>query len=157
MSQQSSSISTTKELASLLIPMGNGYIVLPQASVAEIVPYSNPEKIDDAPDWLLGRLFWRNREVPLVSFENLNGGSVVLESDRGRVAVLNGINNVEQLAFCAVVTQGVPRQMRVLPSEVSSRQNVDLGPAELMAVDVAGEPAVIPNIDFIESQIISLL
>ena len=42
------------EVASLLIPMVGRPMLLPNVAVAEIVPWVEPEKQDNAPEWFLG-------------------------------------------------------------------------------------------------------
>ena len=40
----------------LLIPLHKETMLLPNAAVAEVIAYSDPESIPDAPDWLHGWL-----------------------------------------------------------------------------------------------------
>ena len=49
----------TNEIRGLMIAVTNGRVLLPNANVTEIITYSTPEPIDNAPAWLLGRTRWR--------------------------------------------------------------------------------------------------
>ena len=61
----------TNEIRGLMITVTNGRVLLPNANVTEIITYSTPEPIDNAPAWLLGRTRWRGWRVPLISFSML--------------------------------------------------------------------------------------
>jgi chemosensory pili system protein ChpC len=157
MSIEIQSTIVANELATLLIPMNGKQLVLPNVTVAEIIPYVEPVADADKPDWFLGTISWRNIEVPIVAFEAMNNEAFKHDSKDRRIAVLNGLVNGDQLPFCGMVTQGVPRLMRILPSEVSAEEDATLGPVELSRVLVSGEPASIPNVDKIQAEILKLL
>jgi chemosensory pili system protein ChpC len=145
------------ELATLLLPVFAKQLVLPNVTVAEIIPYVEAQAEDDVPAWYLGRFNWRNISVPLVSFEAINAEAFTSQGKLRRIAVLNGVVDSEKLPFCAIVTQGAPRLMRVMPDEVANDEQGQTGPAELATVLISGEPAVIPDIDFIQRQLLTLL
>jgi len=48
--------SNNREIRGLMIPVTGTKVLLPNATVAEVITYSVPEKIAGAPPWLLGRL-----------------------------------------------------------------------------------------------------
>jgi chemosensory pili system protein ChpC len=52
------------EVASLLIPLHDKQLILPNVTVAEIIPYRAPTSISDNAGWLLGQLEWRNVHIP---------------------------------------------------------------------------------------------
>ena len=157
MSADIQSAIAANELATLLIPMSGKQLVLPNVTVAEIIPYVEPKADDDKPDWYLGAFNWRNTDVPLVSFEALNGESSDGKGKDRRIAVLNGLVDSQRLPFCGIVTGGVPRLMRIMPDEVSTYESATAGPSELSRVLVSGEKAAIPNVDFIQQEVLNLL
>lgn len=145
------------ELATLLVPVNGRQLVLPNVTVAEIIPYLEPQPEDDVPNWFLGTFPWRNIAVPLISFEAINEEPFVSQSRDRRIAVLNGVFDNDRLPFCGIVTEGVPRLMRVMPDEVSVDDEIAAGPSEVARVLVSGEKAAIPDVDFIQQEIIKLL
>ena len=50
----------------------------------------------------------------------------------------------------ALVTQGIPSQARLMEDQIRQLDG-DPGPADLMQVEVDGEPAWIPNLEYLES------
>lgn len=140
-----------KVLSCVLIPVMNGSLLLPNVSVAEIVDYSEPTVLDNAPAWMVGQIQWRGMTLPVVSYDAANGGAPTPpENVRGSIAVLNTIGaRHESLPFLALITQGIPRQAKIAESALNSREDTP-GPADLMVVDYEGEPARIPNLEYLE-------
>ncbi|MFA7554548.1 MAG: chemotaxis protein CheW [Spongiibacteraceae bacterium] len=157
MSGELQSTIAANELATLLIPVRGKQLVLPNVTVAEIIPYTEPQVESDKPGWYLGTVSWRNISVPLVSFEVLNNQMVGSSGRQRRIAVLNGLVDNQKLPFCAIVTEGVPRLMRIMPDEVVTDEESLVGPAELTSVVVSGERASIPNVDYIQNLVLQVL
>ncbi len=138
-------------LPCVLIPMAGRQLLLPNVSIAEIVDYGATTPKDNGPAWLLGELNWRGLNLPVVSYDAANGGERSDAGDgRGRIAVLNTIgSHHNQLPFLALVTRGIPSQTRVEHSQLHPLEG-DTGPADLMKVDLNGEEAFIPNLEYLE-------
>ncbi len=145
------------DLSTLLIPLDEHQLLLPNVAVAEIIGYTEAEPVADSPDWLLGFIDWRQQRVPLVCPERLNGQPVAAAGPDRRIAVLNGIIGDPQLPFCAVVVAGVPRQMRITAADISRYEDGDTGPAEKSWALVNGELALIPDLDYLQQQVAALL
>lgn len=143
------------EVASLLIPMHGEPLILPNVSVAEIVPLNDIEMMDDTPGWYIGLVEWRSVKVPLLSFESLNGDALIEPNEFTRMAVINGTQDTAKLPFFAIMVQGIPRLVRVFPEEIGRDSPEDgEGDAEAMHVLVNGEKAVIPDLDKIEKRLL---
>jgi chemosensory pili system protein ChpC len=138
------------DIPSLLVPIAGRNLLLPTVTVAEMVPYTPPHSELDAPDWYLGAFVWRELAVPLISFEVINGESRPQVTAHSRVAVLNNTGINDELPFIALPTLGIPRLARVSQEEINQIVDAVKKPFELMHVSVAGERAVIPDIDSLE-------
>lgn len=154
---QSPVTAVVNELATLLIPMNGKQLILPNVTVAEVIPYIEPDARDDAPSWFLGTFPWRNLAIPIVSFEALNEEPFISQSANRRIAVLNGVADGQRLPFCAMVAAGMPRLMRVMADEISVDDEAETGPCEVGRVIVNGEHAVIPNVDFIQQRVLTVI
>lgn len=144
-----------REIASLLIPLQGCQLLLPNVSVAEIVPIAQVSSGEGAPAWYLGSCMWREQRVPLISYEILNGDAKPAMHSRARLAVLNSTGISEELPFLALVTQGLPRLARVNEEEIAAHDVEELKPFEAMQVSWAGEEAVIPDIARMEQAILN--
>lgn len=146
-----------KALSCVLIPVLGGNLLLPNVSIAEIVDYGQTDAPVDAPAWLLGQLSWRGVTLPLISYDAANGGAAALpQARRGRIAVLNTSGEQhDALPFLAIVTQGIPRQAKVEEAALTLREGSP-GPADLSIVAFEGEPARIPNLEYLERLVAGL-
>lgn len=140
-------------LAGLLIPLHGTDLVLPNEAVAEIVDYRTPEPISGAPPWMQGMHQWRGREVPLVSYEQLNGRQVPAGQEPERIVVLNGVGGRPELPFLGFCSQGIPRLIRIHSDEISPADGKK-GAADAMMVQLKDGSASIPNIDLLEQMIL---
>ncbi len=145
-----------QEIASLLVPLQGLQLLVPNVTVAEIVPVSQILPVEGAPEWYLGNCIWREQRVPLVSYEAMNGGAKSGIHGRARFAVLNTTGTSDQLPFMAMLTQGLPRLARVNEEEISAMDVDEKKPVEFMHVAWAGEEAIIPDVAAMEAMLLSL-
>ncbi|MEX0730470.1 MAG: chemotaxis protein CheW [Aquisalimonadaceae bacterium] len=140
---------------SLLIPMEEGYLLLPSSVVAEVVSYSHPEPLPgDYPDWLLGRFNWRGQRVPCLSFEAINGSTAMSPATRARVLILKALGDRPDLPYFAMVAQGIPRLVNIDMRAIESlNDDMDDAPAVAMPVLALGEPAFIPDMRYMEDRV----
>jgi chemosensory pili system protein ChpC len=157
MKSEIQAVRAANELATLLLPVNGKQLVLPNVTVAEVIPYVAPQPEDDVPNWYVGHFAWRNINVPLVSFEAINEEPFVSQSSDRRIAVLNGLIDGQKLPFCGIVTEGMPRLMRVMPDEIITDEELDAGPSELARVLVSGERAAIPDVDYIQESVLKII
>lgn len=147
-------IQDVEELATFFIPVSDSYLLIPNVSVAEVVPALGIYESEAGPDWLLGEVDWRGRRVPLIAFEALNGEAVQARSRWLTIAVLNGISNPAKLPFYAIAAHGAPRLMRLEAEEIIHMTHKPVGAAEHMVVSANGEIAAIPQVFMLEDQIL---
>ncbi|MBW7471559.1 chemotaxis protein CheW [Marinobacter sp. M216] len=142
----------SQTLSCVMIPMSERQLLLPNVTIAEVVDFASSEAGANTPDWLVGYLDWRGLTLPVISYDAANGGSLSVPGDnRGRIVVLNTIGeHHEQVPFMALVTQGIPSQTRLTEDQISQKDG-EAGPADIMQVEVDGESAWIPNLEYLES------
>lgn len=146
-----------QEVASLLIPLNSHSILLPNVTVAEIIPSAPVQAIAHAPQWYLGNFQWRELTLPLLSLEVLNGDAAPSIHPKARFAVLNTTGVHPDLPFIALLTQGLPRLARVSEDEISVREDAENRRYDLMHVSWAGEYTLIPDITAIEHTFLDYL
>ena len=140
----------------LTIPLHEELALLPNAAIAEIVAYTDPTTIDDAPKWFLGYVTWRDKRVPLVSFEAMSGKKVEEAKNNSRIAVLNTLNGNTDLAYVAILSQGIPSLALVQEEGIEEQIDLDERSVVGAVVNVGGIEALIPDIDEIEQRLIDL-
>jgi chemosensory pili system protein ChpC len=143
---------TTREIRGVMIPVTAGRVLLPNATVAEVITYATPEKIPNAPHWLLGRLSWRGWRLPLFSFAMLSGSAKEESLTNAKVAVLKALGGNAKMPFLAMLAQGFPRLTTVTPDLLIPTGDEKEHPMGVHAqVLVRDDQAVIPNLGQIES------
>lgn len=139
---------------SLLLPINKEILLLPNAAVAEVIAYSEPEKVNDAPEWLLGIMNWRERRIPLVSFEVISDGDAGPMHKNCRIAILNTLNGNDRVPYIGVLMQGLPSLQVVRPSSIQYTDKPSEPRQSIKAyVNLNGVAALIPDIDDLESRI----
>jgi chemosensory pili system protein ChpC len=147
-----------REIRCVLVPVGNLRLLLPNATVAEVITFANPEPVPGAPDWLLGRIAWRGWRVPLVSFTKLAEAQEGDSELTVRVAVLKALGDNPELPFVAVVTQGFPRLTTLNAELIIPTHDGKALPRGVKAqVLVRDDVAMIPDLEGIESEVFELL
>jgi chemosensory pili system protein ChpC len=152
MAQQSS------DIRGVMISVTNGRLLLPNATVAEVITYSDPEPVPGAPNWLLGRIRWRGWKIPMVSFARL-AGYAPDEGERGaKVAVFKALSGHPRLPYFCMLTQGFPRLTTVSEDALlESAEDALLPDGALMRVLLRDDEAVIPDLEDIEGRLVDAL
>jgi chemosensory pili system protein ChpC len=149
---------TSREIRGVMIPVSGAKVLLPNATVAEVITYSVPEKIANAPAWLLGRLSWRGWRLPLFSFAMLSGSARQESVSNAKVAVLKALSGNAKMPFIAMLAQGFPRLTTITPDLLIPTGDESSHPPGVHAqVLVREDQAVIPNLDQIEALVAQAL
>lgn len=147
-----------REIRCVLVPVGPLRLLLPNATVAEVISLPAAEPVDGAPDWLLGRIAWRGWRVPLVSFTRLVGAEEGDAELVQRVAVLKALGGNTELPFIAVITQGLPRLTTLNAELIIPTHDGHALPAGVHAqVLVRDDVALIPDLEGLEAELTRLL
>ncbi|MDH3647118.1 MAG: chemotaxis protein CheW [Gammaproteobacteria bacterium] len=144
-----------EELYSLLVPLTEGRLVVPRACIAEVAGFSQPEMLSGAPPWLLGRIEWNGRSIPLVSFEGACGEAIPRTGPRSRVVVFRTMTDELRAGYFGLLTQGFPQLVRVNPGVLAPDTASDW-PAEspvLCQVRMVNQRPLIPDLERLEKMI----
>jgi len=130
-----------------MITVNEGRLLLPNASVAEVITYSEPELVENAPEWLLGRIRWRGWRLPLLSFSRFAGWSQEDGQLGAKVAVLKALGGNPKLPYFAVLSQGFPRLVTVARSALAEAHDMkDLPLGIHSRVTLNDDAAVVPDL-----------
>ena len=149
---------TPTEVRAVLLPVHNGQLLLPNASVAEIVGFREPTELPGSPDWLLGMISWKWQEIPLVCFDALVGMPAEKIAVRARIAICYTLSENAKRPFLGLLTQSVPHLARASEELIKSDpEPAELGEGVIQQILVNSEKAWIPDLDKIESMIEAIL
>lgn len=148
---------TTEQVDCLLIPLKDRHLVMPNVSVAEVIPFSHLLTTNASTDWILGRLDWRGTLVPALCFELLNGNPAPAPNPDARFVIVNGVSEHPQMPFYAILVQGIPRLMHLGEDDLQRVDAVGMGEFDRMAVSIDGLTAMIPDLERIESVVLTVV
>ncbi|MGH8294671.1 MAG: chemotaxis protein CheW [Steroidobacteraceae bacterium] len=144
-----------QEIYSLLIPLGEGRLIVPRACVAEVVGFQMPSEMTGAPPWYIGTVPWSGKAVPLVSFEGACGQAIPAASGRTRVVVFHCLGTRLDGGHFALVSQGFPQLVRV-SSDVVRPDNSRVFPERapvICQVRMVSETPLVPDLERLEEMI----
>jgi len=148
-------VGETKELACVMSPLAETHLLLPNVTIAEILPWRRIKPLQNGPKWCLGLLGWRGETVPVIQFEAMNGGDMIGTPHNRCLLIMNRARRANGRAFYGLASTGLPRIVHLSDDDLQNR-SVRLGPAEVAALNVGTETAVVPNLSYIEEQLTML-
>jgi chemosensory pili system protein ChpC len=138
----------------VLVQVAEERLLLPNATVAEVLARVPVESIADAPAWLPGQILWHGWQVPLVSFAQLTGlgqESVVASS---KIVVLKALGGSKAMPYFALLTQSFPRLVSVPRDGLLADATEEQLPAGVrMRVLLGDEAALLPDLESIEAML----
>lgn len=149
----------SQDIRGVMIGVTGARVLLPNATVAEVITYSPPEPVDGAPDWMLGRIRWRGWRLPVISYARMIGSAREEGEFGAKVVVLKALGGNPRHSYFALLTQGFPRLVTVSQDALTREEPGDGGdvaqPVDgvLMNVRLRDEDAVIPDLAAIEARI----
>ncbi len=142
------------EIRGIMIQVGNDRLLLPNATVAEVMARVPVEPIEGAPDWLAGRIEWHGWSVPLVAFARLAGLGEEQAARNNRVIVLKGMGGDEALPYLALQTASFPQLVSVpRDSLLADASEEELPRGVQMRVLLGEQGALLPDLEGVERMV----
>ena len=145
----------THDVRGVLIQIAGGRLLLPNATIAEVLSFADPDPVANTPDWLLGRIRWRGWQLPLIAFSRLSGIAEEKGGLGSKVIVLKALGGDAKTPYFALLTQGFPRLVTVSEDTVvADGGDDDLLPAGVQARVMLNEDnALLPDLERVEAMI----
>ena len=136
-----------KEIRTILAPLTDGYVMLPNSAVGEILTFTSPEPFKQGPPWLLGEIAWRGWQVPVINYERLINDKVVTTiTSKTRVLIIKTLGESTQVNYIGLVIQGLPRLKKVSAATLVEKQVDELSDTVFSEVTIDDLHAVIPEL-----------
>jgi len=136
-----------KEIRSVMVPVTGTQLLIPNASVAEVISYSEPDPVTDAPDWLLGTFVWRGWQVPAISFTTLSGDSPNENTSGARLCILKALSDHGKMPYLAILAQGFPRLTTVTETNLVEEETEAGTIAVVGRVIIGDRQALVPDLE----------
>lgn len=144
---------TPNDIRGVLIQVEGTRLLLPNATISEVISYADPEPVADAPGWLLGRMRWRGWQLPLMSFSRLSGIAEETGGLGSKIVVLKALGDDPRVPYIALLTHGFPRLVTVSRDRlvVDGDDDDALPPGVRLRVRLDDDAAVIPDVPHLEA------
>ncbi len=142
-----------RDIRGVLINVNQGRLLLPNASVAEVITFSDPEPVENSPSWMLGQIRWRGWRLPLLSFSRFAGWSDEEGQIGAKVVVLKALGGNPKLPYFAVLSQGFPRLVTVAASVLQQTSSGEQAAGIHSTVRLNDDDASVPDLLGLESLI----
>ncbi len=136
-----------KEIRTILAPLTDGYVLLPNSVVGEILNYTSPEPFEQGPSWLLGEMAWRGWQVPVINYEQLLNDSVATKiTSKSRILIVKTLGESTQVNYLGLLIQGLPRLKKVSMTTLVEEQIEEVPTTVFSFVTIDDLRAVIPDL-----------
>lgn len=137
----------------LVLPLYGMSLLVPNTIIAEVIDYKPAEAAGHMPEWMVGMLSWRGRNVPVISFERLLGQDTGSYHEGHRYIICNTLNGNSRMPFFALEIQGIPHLTMVKNSMLEYDSEGKREPAVLASLRLSEESVIVPNIDVMEKML----
>ena len=138
------------DIRGVLIAVARARLLLPNATIAEVLSFAPPSPVEGAPDWLLGRIRWRGWEVPLIAFSEMADIAPEAGGLGSKVVVLKALGGDAKAPYFAILTQGFPRLVTVSPDRLQHEADEHLPHGVHARVWLNEDEAFVPDLEAIE-------
>lgn len=156
---------TAQPLYAILIALRDDALILPNAALAEVVARDRLQPLQRHGDSRIdaghvGSLRWQERDLPVLSFEALNGASVPSSDHRRtRLVVLHAVSERLPSRAFAFLCEGHPQLMPLNSAALrpAPLRSTDRPEFVLTRVRIATREAAIPDLERIEAELAATL
>ncbi len=103
----------------LLLDIGGRKALLPKSTLNEVLAYQPPVPFENAPEWLLGSVDWKNWQVPVISFSNLSGVSTSSTKRGSHIAVIKSLADNREMPFIGIVIYAAPSKINIEEADIT--------------------------------------
>ncbi|RKZ70351.1 MAG: hypothetical protein DRQ44_00900 [Gammaproteobacteria bacterium] len=133
-------------------------VIIPNALVAEITSVKEVVESENTPNWFLGKMNWRGKDVPLLSFEAAAGNEIAKVNLNTQAVVLYAVGKSGEdvgSPYLGLVMSGVPHVSRFSREQIitDSEDQDDDHPMVAQKVRVNGAKVSILDVDAMVSMV----
>ncbi len=142
------------EIRGVLVQSGDDRVLLPNATVAEVLSRAPVTLMAGMPNWLPGRIDWQGWDVPLVAFSRLTGQAEELNPEKSKIVVLKNLSGGEAMPYFGLLTASFPRLVSV-PRDglLADAAEEELPVGVQVRVLLGDETAVLPDMEVIHQML----
>ncbi|MDR2871554.1 MAG: chemotaxis protein CheW [Xanthomonadaceae bacterium] len=146
------------EVRGVVIQAGIERLLLPNATIGEVLSKVPVEAIPNTPGWLVGQIDWQGWKVPLIAFASLSGLGEELSIGHNKIVVLKALGGNERLPYFAIQTAVFPQLVSV-PRDglLADAAEGELPEVVRMRVLLGKRSTLLPDLDAVERKVMEAL
>lgn len=140
----------------MLIPMSQYYLLLPNTTIAEVIPMPKLAENVTADSTILGFYHWRDNILPVIDLDVLMTDALPKGNaprPAHKLCIINGIHIEAQIQLYAAPCHGVPQLITLNASALQASEETEENPWIYSQLKIGHKTAFIPNLDAIEKHI----
>lgn len=138
---------TESELRTILAPLNEGFVMLPNSVVGEILNFNSPEPFKQGPAWLLGEIAWHGWQVPVINYERMiKDNGITTITSKSRILIVKTLGESTQVNYIGLLIQGLPRLKKVNAATLQEIETEELPETVFSKVSIDDLQAVIPEL-----------
>ncbi len=149
--------SSAQVIKCVILTLRTENVMIPNAAIAEIISARDTSRVENVPDWYVGKMPWRGVDVPLVSFEAAIGHEVKGLNLNTQVAVLYAVSKDAKDPYVGLVMSGIPHVSNFSKNQIitdpDSLLEAESHPMVAQKTRINGAAVSILDIDAIESMV----
>lgn len=133
----------------LEIPVARFPLLVPSATVAEVINAGSITPLPLSPHWVLGVLGWRGQGICVISFEALLAGSAPMPGQRAKIIVFYPLPGAGEHDFFGIVSvrEPQPHVVKEAAELVASTAGAVESPYVAATVRLKEKTLLIPNLE----------
>lgn len=135
----------------MLIPLQQHYLLLPNSTIAEVIPMPQVQTVDSKPSYFIGQCNWHSSQLPVIDLESLIENKASDTLDANKLCVLHGINADAGINVYALPCYGVPQLIYMNELALKQAQNNNDSDFIHFQIQIGSKIAYIPNLDLVET------
>src|SRR5690554_6432455 len=139
----------------MLIPLRQYYLLLPNPTIAEVIPLPRMTDSDIGSAEYIGQFFWRDQPLQVIDLEVLTGCEQEQQSNRqiNKLCVINGINSNAKIKQYAVACCGTPQLITINETALQPANDIMNSDWLYYQIKIGSNVAFIPKLDHIEKHL----
>ena len=142
----------------MILTLRSRNVIVPSASVAEMVSAQSAIAANDMPDWYVAKMRWHGVDVPLISFEAASGEEAKIVNQNTQIAMIYTASADEsRYPYIGLIVSGVPHVTEFSQNQIvidlDALLEAHSQPMVVQKTRINGAAVSILDIDGIESMI----
>lgn len=146
---------STDFIPCMLIPLHQHYLLLPNTTIAEVIPMPRITLAEDKPSYFIGQYPWKSHRLAILDLENLVENEDGHSEQANKLCIIYSINQETKLQAYALPCHGAPQLIHLNETALKLVDNRDATSEFLHCrTHIGNKIAYIPNLDRLEELVL---